>query len=98
MSTSPRTNLTKAIIGLCDSLDLRCIAEGVEQPYQQRRLRELGCRSFRGWLYAQAMPGDAVLASLATSRRLQFTADDTPRFLDRPATGEAHSGGTRSRN
>ena len=70
------TNLTKAIIGLCDSLDLRCIAEGVEQPYQQRRLRELGCRSFQGWLYAQAMPATAVLASLATSRRLHFTADD----------------------
>jgi diguanylate cyclase (GGDEF)-like protein/PAS domain S-box-containing protein len=58
------TSLTTAIVGLCHSLSLTCVAEGVEQPYQRQRLTEIGCHSFQGWLYAAAMRPDRLLAAL----------------------------------
>ena len=51
------TNLTTAIIGLSESLRLECVAEGVEQPYQVKRLAQLGCKAFQGWLFSPAVPG-----------------------------------------
>ncbi|MEP4652051.1 MAG: EAL domain-containing protein, partial [Ilumatobacter sp.] len=58
------TNLTTAIIGLSESLQLGCVAEGVEQPYQRDRLVALGCTAFQGWLYSPAVPPDEVFALL----------------------------------
>ncbi|MFK7919791.1 MAG: putative bifunctional diguanylate cyclase/phosphodiesterase [Ilumatobacter sp.] len=58
------TNLTTAILGLSESLQLGCVAEGVEQPYQRDRLASLGCRAFQGWLFAPAVHPDEVLELL----------------------------------
>ena len=58
------TNLTTAILGLSESLQLGCVAEGVEQPYQRDRLASLGCNAFQGWLFAPAVSGNDVLAML----------------------------------
>ncbi len=58
------TNLTRAIVGLSESLSLECVAEGVEQPYQRRRLVQLGCRAFQGWLFSAAVPLDEVVAMM----------------------------------
>jgi len=55
------TNLTTAILGLSDSLNLTCVAEGVEQPYQLERLAALGCEAFQGWLFAPAVSADEAL-------------------------------------
>ena len=54
------TNLTTAIVGLSESLQLGCVAEGVEQPYQRDRLVSLGCNAFQGWLYSPAVPARSV--------------------------------------
>jgi diguanylate cyclase (GGDEF)-like protein/PAS domain S-box-containing protein len=66
------TNLTTAILGLSDSLQLDCVAEGVEQPYQRDRLVKLGCTAFQGWLYSPAVPADEVLGLLP---RIEISAD-----------------------
>jgi len=58
------TNLTRAILGLSVNLELDCVAEGVEQPYQRDRLAELGCTSFQGWLFSPAVAADELLALL----------------------------------
>jgi len=58
------TNLTRAILGLSVNLNLDCVAEGVEQPYQRDRLAELGCTSFQGWLFSRAVAADDLLALL----------------------------------
>jgi len=58
------TNLTTAILGLSESLQLGCVAEGVEQPYQRDRLVSLGCNAFQGWLYSPAVAPDDVMALL----------------------------------
>ncbi len=58
------TNLTTAILGLSESLQLGCVAEGVEQPYQLERLAFLGCTAFQGWLYSPAVPPDELMELL----------------------------------
>ena len=74
---SAATNLTTAILGLSDSLDLTCVAEGVEQPYQRDRLAERGCDLFQGWLFAAAAPADEMMQMLP--RILPTIDDDAPR-------------------
>lgn len=71
------TNLTRAILGLSESLRLTCVAEGVEQPYQRDRLAELGCKLFQGWLFAPATHADDVLGLLP--RIAPSIPDDAPR-------------------
>lgn len=58
------TNLTTAILGLSESLQLGCVAEGVEQPYQRDRLVSLGCNAFQGWLWSPAVAPNDVMALL----------------------------------
>jgi diguanylate cyclase (GGDEF)-like protein/PAS domain S-box-containing protein len=62
------TNLTTAIIRLSESLELGCVAEGVEQLYQRDRLVDLGCRAFQGWLFSPAVPADELLDELSSQR------------------------------
>ena len=68
------TNLTTAILGLSESLQLGCVAEGVEQPYQLERLASLGCTAFQGWLYSPAVPPDELISLLP---RIALTTADS---------------------
>ncbi|WP_439814481.1 putative bifunctional diguanylate cyclase/phosphodiesterase [Zavarzinia sp. CC-PAN008] len=61
---SSRTIVT-AIVGLCRTLDLECIVEGVEDEGQWRELRALGCRMGQGYLFSRPMPADAMVEWLA---------------------------------
>ena len=45
--------LAGAIIGLARSLRLDVVAEGIEEPAQTDRLRELGCRLGQGYLFGR---------------------------------------------
>ncbi|HEY0486255.1 MAG TPA: EAL domain-containing protein [Mycobacteriales bacterium] len=53
-----RPELAAAILGLAQSLQLDVVAEGIEEPAQAARLRELGCRFGQGYLFAR--PGRAA--------------------------------------
>lgn len=49
-----------AIISLCEILGMQTVAEGIEQPVQAARLRELGCELGQGYLFARPLdPQDA---------------------------------------
>ncbi len=61
---SAATNLTTAILGLSERMNLSCVAEGVEQPYQRERLGELGCKAFQGWLYSEAVSAQEIMAMI----------------------------------
>jgi diguanylate cyclase (GGDEF)-like protein len=56
--------LARAILDLGRSFDLQVIAEGIETERQRERLRELGCTTGQGFLFARPMPAGA-LAELA---------------------------------
>ncbi len=54
-------SITKAIIALGHSLDLRVIAEGVETEGQFRHLEEQGCDEIQGYLFSPAVPANAIV-------------------------------------
>jgi EAL domain-containing protein (putative c-di-GMP-specific phosphodiesterase class I) len=60
-----RTKIVGAIVGLCKSLQISVIAEGVETIHEAVALRALGVRIFQGYLFAK--PVIEQLASVPAS-------------------------------
>jgi len=56
--------ITKAIIALGKSLNMKLIAEGVETESQRDFLIANGCEYVQGYLYAKPMPQEEILALL----------------------------------
>jgi EAL domain-containing protein (putative c-di-GMP-specific phosphodiesterase class I) len=52
--------LARAILDLGRSFDLQVIAEGIETERQRERLRELGCTSGQGYLFARPLTPEAL--------------------------------------
>jgi len=52
--------ISLAIIGLAKSLGMGLVAEGVETQAQLDFLRQHGCETYQGWLFAKAMPADEL--------------------------------------
>jgi diguanylate cyclase (GGDEF)-like protein len=57
-----------AIVALGRTLDLRIVAEGVEQPGQLLRLREMGCEFGQGFLFARPADGSTFAAETFADR------------------------------
>ncbi|MFI5958007.1 putative bifunctional diguanylate cyclase/phosphodiesterase [Cryptosporangium sp. NPDC051539] len=57
--------VTRAILGLAETLGLRPVAEGVEGVSQADRLRDLRCGHAQGFLFAKPMPASGVTELLA---------------------------------
>lgn len=57
--------LVKSIVGLAMNLNLRCVAEGVEHPQEAKILRDMGCDSAQGYLFARPMPEEDVISFLS---------------------------------
>ncbi|HEY4189033.1 MAG TPA: EAL domain-containing protein [Candidatus Limnocylindrales bacterium] len=71
-----------AIVALGRSLGLRIIAEGIEDADQLEQLREMGCEFGQGYLFAKAMPGEAMAEHLQppATRRAAGRAAASPAF------------------
>jgi EAL domain-containing protein (putative c-di-GMP-specific phosphodiesterase class I) len=54
------SGITKAIISLAKSLNLKVIAEGVETQEQKDFLVQNGCENIQGYFYAKPMPCDEM--------------------------------------
>ena len=65
MGSAAEAAVVRSTIELGRSLELMVVAEGVESEDQRRRLWDLGCPTAQGYLFARAMPLDALLAALA---------------------------------
>uniref|UniRef100_UPI0035B4B933 EAL domain-containing protein n=1 Tax=Stella sp. TaxID=2912054 RepID=UPI0035B4B933 len=52
----PSAAIVEAMIDLARKLDMRLVAEGIEEPAQRRRLEELGCTIGQGFLFARPVP------------------------------------------
>ena len=53
--------IAETIIDLGKKMNLKVIAEGIEEIEQQERLIELGCDEVQGFYYAKPMPEDEFL-------------------------------------
>lgn len=56
--------ISKSVIALSKSLDLKVIAEGVETDDQKARLKDMGCRAYQGYLLGRPLPLDEFLTLL----------------------------------
>ncbi|MGZ4461495.1 MAG: EAL domain-containing protein, partial [Gaiellaceae bacterium] len=65
VGSSENEALTSSIIALGASLSLEVVAEGIELREEEEALRDLGCELGQGFLYAGAMPADALLDFLS---------------------------------
>jgi diguanylate cyclase (GGDEF)-like protein len=61
--------LTGAIVGLCSTLGLQPVAEGVETASQQAWLMQLGVQEFQGYLFAPPLPAAQFEARLQAKAR-----------------------------
>jgi diguanylate cyclase (GGDEF)-like protein/PAS domain S-box-containing protein len=52
--------ILRAILDLSAGLHLKTIAEGVEEVSQARHVKDLGCQSAQGYLYARPMPPEEL--------------------------------------
>lgn len=59
--------LLKSVIDLCRSLDIGCVAEGVETADQVAILTSLGCTTMQGYYFARPMTGTEVHAFIAAT-------------------------------
>ncbi len=50
-----------AVVALCRSMKMQCIAEGVEDTSQLDILRGIGCDTFQGYLFARPMAIDSLI-------------------------------------
>lgn len=57
-------SITKAVVGLAESLGLEVIAEGVETNEQEEFLRRIHCGYLQGYKYGRPMTSDAFLSLL----------------------------------
>jgi diguanylate cyclase (GGDEF)-like protein/PAS domain S-box-containing protein len=65
IDSSDAASIALAILALARSLELDTVAEGVETEDQAAFLREHGCRTLQGFLFARPMPSGDVLPFLA---------------------------------
>jgi len=61
--------IIKSLAGLCDDMEIACVAEGVETRAQLDTLRRLGCDYIQGYYFAKPMPADSIGAYLAKERQ-----------------------------
>jgi diguanylate cyclase (GGDEF)-like protein len=59
--------LARTIVALADALEVKCVAEGVEESEQRACLRELGCSLGQGYHFARPMSADAMGRLLGTA-------------------------------
>ena len=82
---SDSTAITTAIVSLAHGLNLKTIAEGIEQPHQLERLQSMGCELGQGFLLGAPRPPEFYGADpvLALSVRRSAAAATSPRRTDR---------------
>lgn len=72
----------RAMVALGQALDLRIIAEGIEEVGQLDQLRDLGCEFGQGYLFARPNDGPSIAAAFLPPLIVPTTGADQPRTAD----------------
>ncbi|MGE7371349.1 putative bifunctional diguanylate cyclase/phosphodiesterase [Neorhizobium sp. NPDC001467] len=62
-------HIIKAIVAMCDGLDLQVVAEGIEEVAEAEKLKGLGCGMGQGYYYGRPADGMATLRYLEAHYR-----------------------------
>ena len=65
--------LVRAIISLGQTLDLRVVAEGIEDEDQRRELKRLGCDRGQGYLFSRPLPASELALSYGRGPALRYS-------------------------
>jgi len=65
--------ITKAIVTLAQSLNMKTIAEGVETKEQKEFLKELNCDEAQGYLFSKPLPKDKMGELLRSGKKFEET-------------------------
>ena len=80
------SNLTRRTLQLAADFHLHTVAEGVEEVEQLEILRDFGCDSVQGFLFARPQPLADIVKLLATGLELPATAAIAPGPVPAPGT------------
>lgn len=65
----PSEHIVKAIVTMCDGLDLEVVAEGIENRNESEKLRGLGCEMGQGFFFGRPADANATLRYLRDNFR-----------------------------
>ena len=65
--------LVRAIISLGATLDLRIVAEGIEDEDQRRELKRLGCDRGQGYLFSKPMPARELVLEFGAGAVVRYS-------------------------
>ncbi len=68
--------IIKAIINLSHSLNMKVIAEGVEQEWQLEILKSMSCDLYQGYYFRKPMPADEVEALMSNASSHKFVKNN----------------------
>ena len=74
--------LLQAVVTLADNLNLKVVAEGIEDSEQLLLLQALGCSYGQGYLLARPMSADGIAAVLGRGERGNDTTNSVPDTSD----------------
>lgn len=77
-------HIVKAIIAMCDGLDLQVVAEGIEDHADAEKLKSLGCRMGQGYYYGRPADSLATLKYLENHYRHSSPLRRPPAMADLP--------------
>ena len=63
----------RAIISLGQTLDLRVVAEGIENEDQRRELERLGCDRGQGYLFSRPLPAAELSLEFGRGVALRYS-------------------------
>ncbi len=55
---------------MADALHFRVVAEYVETEEQRRKLEEIGCVRYQGWLFSKAVEKDEMIRKMSLTAEL----------------------------
>ena len=65
LTDRPSEHIVRAILGMCEGLNMEVVAEGIEEETQAQRLLEFGCPYGQGYLFGKPVDAETALFGVA---------------------------------